>query len=129
MYSLFNVRGGLNVIRQSICLLINPLRVNNFAALFNCTPEDGASDFMLTPTCCYVFQLTRTGAFSSVAWYTGAQLKNFFCLDFQCCCLTPHVSPRLVSRYTLYLSSLRLCLITVLNRDSSVYRVNDSLTS
>ena len=37
----------LNVIQQSACLVIN-LTVDNFAALFNCTPVDRASDFMMT---------------------------------------------------------------------------------
>ena len=27
-----------NVMRQSACLVINPITVDNFAALFNCTP-------------------------------------------------------------------------------------------
>ena len=30
----------LNVMRQSLCLVINPIMVDNFAALFNCTPVD-----------------------------------------------------------------------------------------
>ena len=34
----------LNVMRQSVCLIINPNTVANFAALFNCTPMDRASD-------------------------------------------------------------------------------------
>ena len=29
---------NLNVMRQSACLVINPITVDNFAALFNCTP-------------------------------------------------------------------------------------------
>ena len=33
----------LNVMRQSACLVINPINVDNFAALFNCTPVDRAS--------------------------------------------------------------------------------------
>ena len=40
----------LNVIRQSACLLINPITVDNFDALFNCTPVDRASDSMMAPT-------------------------------------------------------------------------------
>ena len=28
----------LNVMRQSACLVIDPITVDNFAALFNCTP-------------------------------------------------------------------------------------------
>ena len=31
-------------------LVINPITVDNFAALFNCTPVDRASDSMMAPT-------------------------------------------------------------------------------
>ena len=37
----------LNVMRQSVCLVINPITVGNFAALFNCMPVDRASDPMM----------------------------------------------------------------------------------
>ena len=40
----------LNVMRQSACLVVNPITVDNFAALFNCTPEDRASDSMMAST-------------------------------------------------------------------------------
>ena len=40
----------LNVMRQSVCLVINPITVDNFAARFNCTPVDRESDSMMTPT-------------------------------------------------------------------------------
>ena len=36
---------NLNVMRQSACLAINPIMVDSFAALFNCTPVDRASDY------------------------------------------------------------------------------------
>ena len=38
------------VMRQSACLVINPITVDSYAALFNCTPVDRASDFMMAPT-------------------------------------------------------------------------------
>ena len=38
---------NLNILRQSACLVIDPITVDNFAALFNFTPVDRASDFML----------------------------------------------------------------------------------
>ena len=41
---------NLNVMRQSACLVINPIMVDGFAALFNCTPLDRASDSMMAPT-------------------------------------------------------------------------------
>ena len=37
----------LNVMRHSACLVINPITVYNFAALFNCTPVDWASDSIM----------------------------------------------------------------------------------
>ena len=37
----------LNVMRHSACLVINPTMVDNFAALFNCTPVDRASDSLM----------------------------------------------------------------------------------
>ena len=41
---------NLNVMRQSACLVINPIIVDGYAALFNCTPVDRASDSMMAPT-------------------------------------------------------------------------------
>ena len=40
---------NLNVMRQSACLVINPITVDNFGALFDCTPVDRASDSMMAP--------------------------------------------------------------------------------
>ena len=41
---------NLNVMLQSACLVINPITVDSYAALFNCTPVDRASDSMMAPT-------------------------------------------------------------------------------
>ena len=41
---------NLNVMRQSACLVINQITVDGYAALFNCTPVDRASDSMMAPT-------------------------------------------------------------------------------
>ena len=41
---------NLNLMRQSACLVINPITVNDYATLFNCTPVDRASDSMMAPT-------------------------------------------------------------------------------
>ena len=41
---------NLNVMQQSACLVINPITVDIFAALFNCTPVDQASYSMMAPT-------------------------------------------------------------------------------
>ena len=40
----------LNVMRQSACLVFNPIMVDNYAAFFNCTPVGRASDSMMVPT-------------------------------------------------------------------------------
>ena len=34
---------NLNVMRQSSCIVINPITIDNFAPLLNCTPMDRAS--------------------------------------------------------------------------------------
>ena len=41
---------NLNVLRQSACSVINPITVDGFAALLNCTPVDRTSDSMIAPT-------------------------------------------------------------------------------
>ena len=41
---------NLNIMRQSACLVINPINVDGYAALFNCKPVDRASDSMMAPT-------------------------------------------------------------------------------
>ena len=40
---------NLNVMRQSAFLVINPITVDGYAALFNCTPVDRASVSMMAP--------------------------------------------------------------------------------
>ena len=41
---------NLNVMRQSACLVFNPIMVDNYAAFFNCTPVGRALDSMMAPT-------------------------------------------------------------------------------
>ena len=41
---------NLNVMRQSACLVFNPIMVDDYAAFFNCTPVGRASDSMMAPT-------------------------------------------------------------------------------
>ena len=41
---------NLNVMRQSACLVFNPIMVDNYAAFFNCTPVGQASDSTVAPT-------------------------------------------------------------------------------
>ena len=43
-------RIGYNLNVMSACLVINPITVDGYATLFNCTPVDRASDSMMAPT-------------------------------------------------------------------------------
>ena len=47
---LLEVISSSNVMRQSACLVFNPIMVDNYAAFFNCTPVGRASDSMMAPT-------------------------------------------------------------------------------
>ena len=40
---------NINIMQHSACLVFNPITVNNFASLFNCTPVGRASDSMMAP--------------------------------------------------------------------------------
>ena len=40
----------INVLQQTACLVVNPIKVGNFAILFNCTPVGRTSDSMMVPT-------------------------------------------------------------------------------
>ena len=41
---------NINVLQQTACLVVNPIRVGNFAFLFNCTPVGRTSDSLIVPT-------------------------------------------------------------------------------
>ena len=68
----------LNVMRQFAGLIISPITVDNFAAIFNCTPGDRASDSMMARPKFIHFSWLGPDLLS-VAWSTGAQLIIFFC--------------------------------------------------
>ena len=42
---------NINVLQQTACLVVNTIRVGNFAFLFNCTPVGRTSDSMLDFFC------------------------------------------------------------------------------
>ena len=48
---------NLHVMRQSACLVINLITVDDYATLFNCTPVDRASDsmtlYLSSPRLCF----------------------------------------------------------------------------
>ena len=72
---------NLNVMLQSVCLVINPINVISYAALLNCTPVDRASDSMMARPKSIHFSWLGP-ELSSIAWSTGAQLIIFFCFRF-----------------------------------------------
>ena len=41
---------NINVSQQTACLVVNPITIDNFAFLFNCTPVGRTSDSMTVPT-------------------------------------------------------------------------------
>ena len=41
---------NLNVMRQSACLVFNPVMVDNYAAFFNCTPVGRAPESLMAST-------------------------------------------------------------------------------
>ena len=41
------IGNNINATRQSACLVINSITVNNFASLFNCMPGGHASDSLM----------------------------------------------------------------------------------
>ena len=46
---------NLNLMRRSACLVFNPITVDNYALLFNCTPVDRVTDCMMAPALRYYF--------------------------------------------------------------------------
>ena len=41
---------NIDVLRQTACLVVNPIKVNSFADLFNCTTVGWTSDWMTVPS-------------------------------------------------------------------------------
>ena len=41
---------NINVLQQTACLVVNPIKAGNFAFLFHCTPVGPTSDSMMVPT-------------------------------------------------------------------------------
>ena len=66
-----------NVMRQSACLVFNPIMVVNYADFFNCTPLGRASDYVGPDL--KLFILVGWGrSFLSIAWPIRVQLVFFF---------------------------------------------------
>ena len=63
---------NLNVMRQSACLVINPITVDGYATIFNCTPVDWALGSMMAPPLIYSCLLVGTGAFVCCLVHRGS---------------------------------------------------------
>ena len=103
---------NINIMRQSACLVFNPITVNNFASLFDCTPVGRASDSMIS--------WFRPELFCLLLGPPGFNCWFYFAPVFQWCCSAPRGSPG-VGRNT-FLSSPHLCFIKVFICDLFVSR-------
>ena len=65
----------LNVMRQSACLVFNPIMVDNYAAFFNCTPVGRVSDYYGPDLKLFILVWWDRG-FLSVARPTGVKLVS-----------------------------------------------------
>ena len=96
-----------NDMRQSACLMINPITVDSFAALFNCTPVDRESDYDSPDLKLFILVGFDRSSFVSCLVHRGSAddlllLQIFSGVVWQSRDLQ-------LSRNTLYLLSLRLC--------------------
>ena len=94
-----------------VCYVFNPVTVNNFVSLFNCTPVGRASDSMMARHKTIFFSWFGPELFCLLLGPPGFNCWFSFAPVFQWCCSTPQGSPG-VSRNT-FLSSPHLCFITV----------------
>ena len=72
---------NISIMRQSACLVFNPITVNDFASLFNCTPVGRASDSMMAPTYSYFLVCLGRSLFVCCLAHRGS---NVGFLLFQC---------------------------------------------
>ena len=109
----------LNVLLQSACLVFNQITVDNFAALFNCTPVYRASDsLMVRPKAIHFSWLGPGRAFVCCLIHRGSTDDLLLLQLFG----RPEISICHTTR------CICLCFFIVLKPDSFVY-LDDSLTS
>ena len=95
------IRYNINVMRQSACLVVNPVTVDSFASLFNCTPVGRASDALIGPTYSLLIYLIWLGLdlVLSVARSSGFNWWFSFAPVFQWYCFTRWGSPGVTLRF------------------------------
>ena len=92
---------NINVMRQSAYLVINPITVDGFASLFNCTPVGRASDSVMGPTYSLLTNLVGWDwtwpcllvGHSEYSWWLS------FAPVLQWYCFTPWGSPGVAIRF------------------------------
>ena len=97
---------NLNAMRESACLAINPILVDNFAALFNFTPVDRAADSMMARP-----KAIQHWSFRLLVVHRGSS-DDPLLLQISSGGVLQSRDLRL-SRSTLYLLSCRLCFFIV----------------
>ena len=118
----------LNVMRQTACLVINPITVDNFAALLNSVHVGGSGVRLYDGHDLKLFILVGWDRISFVRCLVYRGSTDVLLLFQIYSCVVWQTRDLHLSRNTLYLLSPRLCFFTVLKRDLFVYR-DDSLTS
>ena len=127
LYEEVSVMYNKNIMRQSTCLVFNPITVNNFVSLFNCTPGvRGQTQWWPRHKAIY-FSWLGSELFCLLLGPPGFNCWFSFAPVFQWCCSTPQGSPG-VGRNSLFLSSPDLCFIIVFICDLFVSR-DDPLMS
>ena len=117
---------NINIMRQSACLVFNPITVNNFASLFNCTPGGSGVRLSDGPDI-KLFILVGLGrSFFVCCLAHRVQLLVFFCSSVPVVLFDTQGSPG-IGRNT-FLSSPHLCFIIVFICDLFVSR-DDPLMS
>ena len=109
---------NLNVMRQSACLIVNPIMVDNYAAFFNCTPGSGVRLYDGHDKGIHFIWL-------SIGWPTGVQLVFYFCFEFQYVIQRPVIS--IAGQLTEYVSLRFLFILVVIM--IYLFVLDDSLTS
>ena len=110
------------IMRQSACLVFNPITVNNFASLFNCMPVGRASDSMMDPDI-KLFILVGWGRsfFVCCLAHRGSTVGI---LLLQCSSVVVHPEGSPGIGCNTFLSSPHLCFIIVFIYDLFVSRDN-----
>ena len=68
----------INVLRQTACLVVNPITICNFAFLFNCTPAGRIPDYDGSDLKTYLLMRGLGTHVVSVVQPNGAQRLDFF---------------------------------------------------